>query len=135
MVSTTLAPGQTVLILDDNPAFVRAVTMAAEAAGLAVIATEDMETFAGFLGRPDIAAAIVDCLLGEGSGLATLGTIASHRADLPTLVVSGYGETMLAQAEQIGRRHGLTRLSTLAKPFSMADLRGFLVGATAAEAA
>jgi ActR/RegA family two-component response regulator len=134
-VSQRPAPGRTVLILDDNPAFVRAITMAAEAAGLAVIATEDMEAFAGHLRCPDIAAAIVDCLLHEGSSLAILGTIASHRADLPTLVVSGYGETMLAQAEQIGRRHRLARLSTLAKPFAMADLRRFLIGATAAAAA
>ncbi|WP_291297261.1 response regulator [Elioraea sp.] len=128
-------PAQTVLILDDNPAFVRAITLAAEASGLAVIATEEMDEFASFLDRPGIAAAIVDCLLGDHSGLAILGTIAAHRADLPTLVVSGYGETMLAQAEQIGRRHGLQRLSTLPKPFSMADLRRFLVGATAAQAA
>lgn len=134
-MTATRGAGQTVLILDDNAAFVRAVAMAAEAAGLAVIATEDMETFAGFLDRPDIAATIVDCLLGDRSSLLILRTIAAHRPGLPTLVVSGYGEAMLAQAEQIGRRDGLLRLSTLAKPFGVADLRRFLVGATAAQAA
>jgi ActR/RegA family two-component response regulator len=130
-----MTQGRMVLILDDNPAFVRAVTMAAEAVGLDVIATDDTEIFAVWLARPDIAAAIVDCLLGERSGLAMLRQVAARRHDLPTLVVSGYGESMLAQATQIGRREGLTRLATLAKPFGMAELRTFLIGATTAAAA
>jgi two-component system response regulator RegA len=124
-----------VLVLDDNPAFVRTMEMMAEQSGLAISATDDPDAFVGLLDGEDVAAAIVDCMLGDKTGLAMLSEIGSRRPDLPTLVVSGFGDGFLAQAEQIGRSHGLTRLSTLAKPFGIADLRGFLAHARADTAA
>jgi DNA-binding NtrC family response regulator len=118
-----------VLVLDDNPAFVRAVTVAADAAGLDVRATDRADDFSTMIGGEGVIAAIVDCMLEGSSGLATLAEISAANHALPTLVVSGYGEGFLAQAEQLGRSHGLTRLATLAKPFGIADLRGFLASA------
>lgn len=124
-------PARTVLVLDDNPEFVRAVAASARALGLEVAATDDPDAFPCLLERGDAVAAIVDCMLGDRSGLALLGTIAAERPSLPTLVVSGYGAAFLAQAEQIARSHGLRRLSTLAKPFGAGALRGFLAEACA----
>jgi two-component system response regulator RegA len=120
-----------VLLLDDNPAFVRTMEVMAEQSGLAISATDDPDVFTDLLDSEDVAAAIVDCMLGEKSGLSMLGEIGSRRPALPTLVVSGFGDGFLTQARQIGRSHGLTRLSTLAKPFGVAELRGFLANARA----
>jgi len=115
-----------VLVLDDNPAFVRTMEMMAEQSGLAISSTDDPDVFVGLLDGEDVRAAIVDCMLGDKTGLAMLSEIGMKRPGLPTLVVSGFGDGFLTQAEQIGRSHGLTRLSTLAKPFGIADLRAFL---------
>lgn len=124
-----------VLVLDDNPAFIRTMEMMAAQSGLAISATDDPEVFTDLLDGEDVAAAIVDCMLGDRNGLSMLSQIAAKCPGLPTLVVSGFGDGFLCQAEQIGRSHGLTRLSTLAKPFGIADLRGFLATARSDAAA
>ncbi|MCU0985747.1 MAG: response regulator [Acetobacteraceae bacterium] len=124
-----------VLVLDDNPAFVRTMEMMAAQSGLAMSATDDPDRFTDLLDGEDVAAAIVDCMLGDRNGLSILSEIGTKRPDLPTLVVSGFGDGFLCQAEQIGRSHGLTQLSTLAKPFGIADLRGFLANARTDRAA
>ncbi len=121
----------TVLVLDDNAAFVRAVKAAATQLGLAVTATDDPDVFVAELARPEVSAAIVDCVVGDRNGLGILSEIGEQRSDLPVLVVSGYGDAMLSQAEQIARIRNLTRLSTLAKPFGLDALRGFLASARA----
>jgi DNA-binding NtrC family response regulator len=118
-------------VLDDNPEFVRAVAASARALGLEVAATDDPDAFPCLLGREDAVAAIVDCMLGDRSGLALLAEIAARRPSLPTLVVSGYGDGFLAQARQVAGGHGLVRLSTLAKPFGAGALKGFLAEACA----
>lgn len=122
-------PAPTVLVLDDNPDFVRAVAAAARALGLDVAATDDPDAFPALLARDDAVAAVVDCMLGDRSGLALLAVIAAERPRLPTLVVSGYGEGFLAQARQVALSHGLEHCTTLAKPFGSAALRRFLEGA------
>jgi DNA-binding NtrC family response regulator len=122
---------RTVLVLDDNPAFVRAITATAEGLGLDVAATDDPDSFPALLDREDAVAAIVDCMLGDRSGLALLPTIGQRCPALPTLVVSGYGDAFLAQAARLGQSHGLTRLSTLAKPFRITLLQAFLSDALA----
>jgi ActR/RegA family two-component response regulator len=106
--------------------------MMAARSDLAISATDDPDVFIGLLDGEDVVAAIVDCMLGDRNGLSMLGEIGARRPDLPTLVISGFGDAFLSQAQQIGRSHGLTRLSTLAKPFSMADIRGFLAKARSA---
>ena len=121
----------TVLVLDDNAAFVRVVQAAAAQSGYTAVATDDPDAFVAELSRPEVVAAIVDCVVGDRNGLGILSAIGEQRADLPVLVVSGYGETMLSQAEQIARMRNLSRLSTLAKPFGLDALRGFLSGARA----
>ena len=120
---------RTVLVLDDNPDFVRAVASVIRPLDLATAATDDPDQVPALLGREDAVAAIVDCMLGERCGLGLLTLIAADRPTLPTLVVSGYGEAFLAQARRFAESHGIERLATLAKPFSATDLRAFLAGA------
>lgn len=122
----------TVLVLDDNPAFVRVIEAVAEKAGLAIAATDDPDAFPCLLERDDVAGAIIDCMLGDRSGLSILARIAAVNPALPTLVVSGFGDAFLAQAEQVGRYQGLRRLSTLAKPFRAEALREFFADILAA---
>jgi DNA-binding NtrC family response regulator len=122
-------PAPTVLVLDDNPDFVRAVAASARPLGLEVAATDDPDAFPALLAREEAVAAVVDCMLGDRSGLALLAVIGAQRPALPTLVVTGYGEGFLAQARQEAQSHGLEHFTTLAKPFAAAALRRFLEGA------
>jgi len=125
-------PARPVLVLDDTVEFVRTITAIAAAYGLPTVATDNPDSVAGLLAAHAPAAAIVDCLVGDRYGLAVLGVIGATMPHLPTLVVSGYGEAFLAQAEQEGRSHGLAQVRTLAKPFSADALRAFLAEAVAA---
>jgi len=120
-----------VLVLDDNPEFVRTITAIAGAFGLPVVATDNPDAVAALVATHAPSAAIVDCMLGDRSGLAVLGVIGATLPGLPTLVVSGYGDAFLAQAHEEGRRHGLSHVRTLAKPFSVAALSDFLAEARA----
>lgn len=129
--SSTAAPGgagaaRDLLLLEDNPALARVVASVAQAEGWQVHACVDAEQAVEALSRLRPAAAIVDCMLAEGSGLDVLGRLAAARRDMPVLIVSGYGETLLRLAEQTAERCGLARVATQAKPFSATALRGFL---------
>lgn len=114
------------LLLEDNPALARVVAGVAQAEGWQVHACVDAEQAVEALGQVRPGAAIVDCMLAEGSGLDVLGRLAMAGKDIPVLIVSGYGDTLLRLAEQTAERCGLTRVATQAKPFSATALRGFL---------
>ena len=114
------------LLLEDNPALARVVATVAQAEGWVVHPCVDTAQFVEALEtvRPD--AAIVDCMLAEGSGLDVLGRLAAAARDAPVLIMSGYGDTLLRLALQTAERSGLTRVSTQPKPFAASALRGFL---------
>lgn len=114
------------LLLEDNPALARVVATVAQAEGWVVHTCVDTAQFVEALEsvRPD--AAIVDCMLAEGSGLDVLGRLAAAARDAPVLIMSGYGDTLLRLALQTAERSGLTRVSTQPKPFAASALRGFL---------
>jgi CheY-like chemotaxis protein len=120
------ASQQLLLLLEDNPALARVVATVAQAEGWVVHTCVDTAQFVEALEtvRPD--AAIVDCMLAEGSGLDVLGRLAATSRDAPVLIVSGYGDTLLRLALQTAERSGLTRVSTQPKPFAASALRGFL---------
>ncbi|MFN6999416.1 response regulator transcription factor [Elioraea tepidiphila] len=114
------------LLLEDNPALARVVATVAQAEGWVVHTCVDTAQFVEALEtvRPD--AAIVDCMLAEGSGLDVLGRLAATSRDAPVLIMSGYGDTLLRLALQTAERSGLTRVSTQPKPFAASALRSFL---------
>lgn len=118
------------LLLEDNPALARVVATVAQADGWVVHTCVDTAQFVEALEsvRPD--AAIVDCMLAEGSGLDVLGRLAATARDAPVLIMSGYGDTLLRLALQTAERSGLTRVSTQPKPFSASALRSFLLQAS-----
>lgn len=120
------AAGRDLLLLEDNPALARVVASVAQAEGWQVHACVDAEQAVETLSQLRPMAAIVDCMLAEGSGLDVLGRLASAGREIPVLIVSGYGDTLLRLAEQTAERCGLTRVATQSKPFSAAALRGFL---------
>lgn len=118
--------GRDLLLLEDNPVLARVVTSVAQGEGWQVHTCIDAEQVVETLSQLRPTAAIVDCMLAEGSGLDVLGRLASVGRDIPVLIVSGYGDTLLRLAEQTAERCGLTRIATQSKPFSAAALRSFL---------
>lgn len=119
------------LLLEDNPALARVVASVAQAEGWQVHDCVDAEQAVEALSRLRPTAAIVDCMLAEGSGLDVLGRLAATGRDIPLMIVSGYGDTLLRVAEQTAERCGLTRVSVRPKPFSATALRTFLHEAAA----
>ncbi|MDW8444661.1 MAG: response regulator [Acetobacteraceae bacterium] len=132
-LATPPGAARDLLLLEDNPALARVVASVAQAEGWKVHTCVDAEQAVEALAELRPGAAIVDCMLAEGSGLDVLGRLAAAGRDIPVLIVSGYGDTLLRLAEQTAERYGLTRVATQSKPFSASALRGFLQDAAGSQ--
>lgn len=107
----TIAPGTTLLLVDDDGPFVRRLARAMESRGFVV---EIAETVAEGLQKaradpPDYA--VVDMRLGDGNGLDVIAAIRKAREDTRMIVLTGYGNIATAvNAVQLGA------IDYLAKP-------------------
>lgn len=118
--------GADLLLLEDNPALARVVATVAQAEGWRVHACVDTAQFVEALQTLKPRAAIVDCMLAEGSGLEVLVRLGAAAPEAAVLIVSGYGDTLLRLAMATAERSGLRQVSTQSKPFAAQALRRFL---------
>ncbi len=93
---STVAPGSTLLLVDDDGPFVRRLARAMESRGFTV---DIAETVADGLAKasatpPDYA--VVDMRLGDGNGLDVIEAIRKVREDTRMIVLTGYGNIATA---------------------------------------
>ena len=87
---------RTVLIVDDDRAFLQRLARAMESRGFAV---STAETVADGLARVEASApayAVVDMRLGDGSGLDVISALKKHRPGARAIVLTGYGNIATA---------------------------------------
>lgn len=118
--------GADLLLLEDNPALARVVATLAQAEGWRVHTCVDTAQFVEALASLRPQAAIVDCMLAEGSGIEVLGRLAATAPEAAVLIVSGYGDSLLRLALETAERCGLKRVTAQPKPFAAQALRRFL---------
>lgn len=93
-----IGPDKSLLIVDDDTAFLRRLARAMEARGFAVeIAESVAEGIAKAKTRPP-KHAVIDLRLSDGSGLDVIEAIRGRRDDTRMIVLTGYGN-------KIGRAH------------------------------
>jgi two-component system response regulator RegA len=95
---TEIGPDRTILLVDDDAAFLLRLSKAMEKRGFV---TETAETIAAgraiALARPP-AYAVVDLRLGDGNGLEVVEALRSQRPDCRIVVLTGYGAIATAVA-------------------------------------
>ena len=112
-----MTPAVRVLIVDDEPAFLRVVSAAIRTLGCEPVTAEDAETALELLERirPDLV--LTDVRLPGIDGLALARNIKSDRelASMPVLLMSGYGRPVSHAGDGF-----------LAKPFHVDELAAFI---------
>jgi two-component system response regulator RegA len=93
-----LGPDRSLLLVDDDEAFVKRLAKAMEKRGFQPETAQSVaEGKAAALARPP-AYAVVDLRLGDGNGLDVVETLRSRRPDCRIVVLTGYGAIATAVA-------------------------------------
>ncbi|MBK5275776.1 MAG: response regulator [Desulfuromonadales bacterium] len=110
---------ESVLIVDDDPAFSRTLKDILQANGYHVKTEEDPAKVLGHLEQQYQLAVILDLKLGTADGLDVLKDVRAHYPGKPVVLVTGYRNDMSASIEQ-GMKVGA--YSCLYKPFEIDNL-------------
>ncbi len=86
----------TLLIVDDDRAFVQRIGRAMDARGYAVTIAETVRDGLDSVGRAPPAFAVVAMRLGDGSGLDVIEAMKARRPDARGIVLTGYGNITTA---------------------------------------
>jgi len=114
---TTLHSGKLILVVDDEPAVLRAVTASLAEAGFRVIVAEDgaagLEVFRNSVNAIDLV--VTDIVMPYMDGIVMAEEIRAIRPNVPIVLMTAYSDIVV---------HGLTSLSAtlVRKPFLPDDL-------------
>ena len=110
-------PERSLLIVDDDKAFVQRLARAMEMRGFQVTTAEAVSESLQQLERAAPAFAVVDMRLGDGSGLDVVSALKERRPDARAIILTGYGNIATAvNAIKIGA------IDYLAKPADADDV-------------
>lgn len=86
----------TLLIVDDDKAFVTRLARAMEARGYSVRLAESAKEGLAAIQQDPPAYAVIDMRLGDGNGIDLLGALAARRPDARGIILTGYGNIATA---------------------------------------
>jgi two-component system response regulator RegA len=87
---------RSLLIVEDDKAFLERLARAMEARGFIVTSSETVADGIARIGRAAPAFAVVDLRLGDGNGLDVVEALKSKRPDARVIVLTGYGNIATA---------------------------------------
>lgn len=123
MPSIAALADRTLLIVEDDKAFVERLARAMEARGFLVATAESVSQGLAQIARSAPAFAVVDLRLGDGNGLDVVSALKKQRPDARTIVLTGYGNIATAvTAVKLGA------FDYLAKPADADDVVNALLG-------
>lgn len=119
----TAVPGDmSLLIVDDDRAFVQRLGRAMEARGYSVTVVESVRDGLDAVDRAPPAFAVVDMRLGDGTGLDVISALKARRPDARGIVLTGYGNIATAvTAVKLGA------VDYLAKPADADEIHSALI--------
>jgi two-component system, response regulator RegA len=89
-------PDRSLLIVEDDKAFLERLSRAMETRGFAVTSCESVADGISQIGRAAPAFAVVDLRLGDGNGLDVVSALKRKRPDARAIVLTGYGNIATA---------------------------------------
>jgi two-component system, response regulator RegA len=87
---------KSLLIVEDDKAFLERLTRAMEARGFNVTACDNVSEGLTHIGKAPPAFAVVDLRLGDGNGLDVVSALKLQRPDARAIVLTGYGNIATA---------------------------------------
>jgi two-component system response regulator RegA len=87
---------KSLLIVEDDKAFLERLTRAMEARGFNVTACDNVSDGLTHIGKTPPAFAVVDLRLGDGNGLDVVSALKLQRPDARAIVLTGYGNIATA---------------------------------------
>ena len=112
---------ESILVVDDDPAFSRTLKDILQARDYRVVTEADPGRVLGHMERDDQLVVVLDLKLGTASGLEVLKTIRGRYPDKPVVLVTGYRDEMAASIES---SLGIGAYTCLYKPLAMDELLG-----------
>jgi two-component system response regulator RegA len=123
MPSIVALADRSLLIVEDDKAFVERLARAMESRGFLVATAESVSQGLAQIARSAPAFAVVDLRLGDGNGLDVVSALKKQRPDARTIVLTGYGNIATAvTAVKLGA------FDYLAKPADADDVVNALLG-------
>ncbi|BBF94538.1 ActR/PrrA/RegA family redox response regulator transcription factor [Blastochloris tepida] len=122
VAENSLPDDRSLLIVDDDKAFLQRLARAMEARGFSVSTAESVADGLAFLDHGAPAFAVVDMRLGDGNGLDVIAKLKEKRPDAHGIVLTGYGNIATAvNAVKAGA------IDYLAKPADADDVAAALL--------
>jgi two-component system, response regulator RegA len=120
--SSSLATERSLLIVEDDKAFLERLTRAMEERGFTVTTAESVSDGMRQVETAAPAFAVVDMRLGDGNGLDVISAIKKRRPEVRAIILTGYGNIATAvNAVKLGA------VDYLAKPVDADDVAGALL--------
>lgn len=114
------------LIVDDQPEIAEFIGMVAETEGFEVQVSSNAATFkklyASF--EPDVI--VLDIVMPEEDGIELIRYLADNGCKSHVITISGYDTVYLESTRVLARDLGLPKITTLAKPIELEDLKDAL---------
>jgi EAL domain-containing protein (putative c-di-GMP-specific phosphodiesterase class I) len=115
-----------VLIVDDDAAICRTLTLIAEASGYDAMAIDDTAAMREQLKRFQPSLVILDLQMPGRDGVQFLADLGETKCQAPVVLASGADRRILDAALRLGRERGLNMAGTLPKPFRLEAARALL---------
>jgi two-component system response regulator RegA len=96
MTAATPSTDRSLLIVEDDKAFLERLSRAMESRGFAVTSCSTVAEGVAHIGQAAPAFAVVDLRLGDGSGLDVVSALKRKRPDARAVVLTGYGNIATA---------------------------------------
>jgi two-component system response regulator AtoC len=116
------------LIIDDEADFATSVGRVAEGLGFSVEVAGSSEAFKASCRQFDPTVIVLDMVMPETDGTELIQWLAAVRSPARIIIVSGFTPLYAQAAQHLGEASGLSPITRLSKPVSLADLSTALEG-------
>jgi len=114
------------LVLDDDPGMGEFVAHVGELAGFDVMVTSNAKEFQDSYLSKAVSGIVMDVAMPDMDAAALCGWLSEKKCSTPVILMSGYGDSILDWAENIGKNSNISILATFSKPVSVAKLKNAL---------
>lgn len=115
------------LVIDDEPDICESIRRIAENQDFEVVTTLKADAFDSAYDRFQPNIIIIDIVMPEVDGVELLKWLAERRCTARIVMMTGYSQSYLSKAIDLGHGLGLPSVSSMQKPLSLEDLRTALV--------
>src|SRR5713226_3735784 len=115
-----------VLIVDDDAAISRTLTMIAEASGYEAVPLDGNAVIGDQLAICEPSLVILDLQMPGRDGIQFLADLGAAKCRVPVILATGVERRILDAAIRLGRERGLNIAGTLSKPFELEAARALL---------